>query len=167
MLIMRLEKLSPKNARKMKEIAKSCFGRKYFDEEVKFWYDSKLKNKPLHNDVLEYYLAYDDGKPTGITGFFRIIGEKIFWLGYFAILKNERKKGMGSRMLHETLIKARMHGCTEFGAWTSSKRAAKFYLKNGFRKGRKRFAIKVDGKIVYKFPKNTDFYYKRCSGLRA
>lgn len=162
MLIMRLEKLSPNNARKMKKIAKSCFGRKYFDEEVKFWYNSRLKNNRLHNDILEYYLAFAGGKPIGITGFFRIRNEKIFWLGYFAIIKQERKKGFGSQMLKETLTKARKHGCAGFGAWTSSKRASKFYAKNGFRKGKNHKLIIVDGKIVYRYPRNSIFYYKKC-----
>jgi GNAT superfamily N-acetyltransferase len=132
---MHLERLSQKNIGRMTRIVLACFSRAYFDKEIKFWYNTRLRGNRLHNDVLEYY---------------------------FAILKTERGKGLGSKMLKETITKAKIHGCSKFGAWTNIKRAAKFYEKNGFKKGKKQVVIIVDRKIVYRYPRNSVFYYKKC-----
>ena len=158
---MRFEKLSKKNMKEMVKIARLCFGKLYVDKEVVVWFHKKLdRDYQSVNDLLEYYLVFNGKKPVGITGFYKIKGENIFWLGYFAVLKAERRKGLGSQMLKKTISEAKSLGCRKFGAWTNSKKACRFYQKNGFRKGEKQIMIVVDGKIIYKYPRGSVFYYK-------
>ncbi|MBS3050696.1 MAG: GNAT family N-acetyltransferase [Candidatus Aenigmarchaeota archaeon] len=160
---MRFEKLSRKNVRQMTKIALLCFGRAYVNGQVKVWLAKKLDGDyDSINDVLEYFLVSNGKKPVGISGFYKIKKEKVFWLGYFAIIKPERRKGLGSQMLQQTLTKAKTFGCGKFGAWTNSKKASKFYERNGFKKGKNYAVIIVDGKVIYRYPKNSVFYYKKC-----
>ncbi len=159
---MKLVKLSEKNVSKMLEISVACFGKKYVEKEVKPWYRKKLfgQYRKVHS-VLEYYIIFESRMPIGITGFYQLKGDSIFWLGYFGIVPKERRKGLGTIMLLETQKRAKKLGCKIFGAWTTSKRAAKFYESNGFKKGESLKTITVDGRKIYTYPKYSVFYYKK------
>lgn len=158
---LRFERLSRRNLELIEKIALDCFGKVYVNKEVKKWLRRRLDRKHTAvNDVLEYYLVYTGKKPVGITGFYHVMGEKNFWLGYFGVVKEERRKGLGSHMLEQTLTMSKKFGCRQFGAWTTSKRASEFYRRNGLKKGKKHTAIIINGKIIYRYPRNSIFFYK-------
>ena len=68
---------------------------------------------------------------------------------------------MGSGILRKTISISKKYGCNKFGAWTSSRRASRFYEKNGFVKGQGEKAIVINGKLIYKYPKGTILLYKK------
>ncbi|KHO48402.1 MAG: hypothetical protein QT00_C0001G0420 [archaeon GW2011_AR5] len=158
---LRLEKLSRKNKTQIIKISLLCFGKAYTNKEVNKWLEIRLgKRYESIDDVLEYFLVFSEKKVVGITGFYRIKGESTFWLGYFAVVKQARRRGLGSMMLQQTLARAKSLGCEKFGVWTTSKRASEFYRKNEFNKGKKERTIVADGKVTYRYPKDSVFYYK-------
>lgn len=160
---MKFVKISKKNLKVAMKIARECFDKKYVSNDVTKWYNKRLNGdyKGI-NPVLEYFIVYEADVPIGVTGFFNFLdARETFWLGYFGIVKKRRNKGLGSKVLRRTITMSRKHGCQKFGAWTYSKRAVKFYKKNSFVKGPKKYVIIVNNKIIYRYPKGTVFLYKK------
>ena len=160
---MKLVRLSKSNRAAMTKIALICFGKKYTEKEIKKWYGKRLDGSYKETDkVLEYFLALEKSKPVGITGFFNLNkGRKVFWLGYFGVIPSKMKRCLGSKILAKTIEMAKKNGAKRFSLWGSVKKAEEFYNRNGFRKIKGMKAIIENGKVIYKFPKNTYFYSKR------
>ena len=161
---MRLARLSKSNIRIMIRIASGCFDKKYVEKEVRKWYDKRIDGSYREiNPVLEYFLIVEKNEPIGITGFFNFADDPdFFWLAYFGVIKQERNKGVGSEILRRTILASEKYGCRNFGVWTSSKKAGVFYEKNEFIKGRSKKTIVVNGKIIYRYPKGTVFFYRNA-----
>jgi GNAT superfamily N-acetyltransferase len=146
----------------MTKIALICFGRAYTDKEVKKWYSKRLDGSYKEtNKILEYFLVTDKRKPAGITGFYKLKdGSNIFWLGYFGLIPDARGKGLGSRILKETIRLAKKKGAHIFGAWSDNEQADRFYKENGFMRIKKQKYVIIGGKKIYTYPINARFYSK-------
>ena len=160
---MRFVKISKSNFNLALKIAYLCFKSKKERADIRFWYREMIKGK-FKNDLsrLEYFIIYTSG-PVGITGFYQRAGSRNeFWLGYFGIIPKERRKGIGSRAIKETMSYAKRKGCKTFRLWATSKKAEVFYKSYGFKKGMPEKYYIYNGK-KYKYWLNPSFYYKGIS----
>ena len=158
---MKFIRLNKKNHTKLVSISKRCFPKSYVDDQVIFWFKKRLDGSyKATNNVLEYFLVFDK-KPVGVTGFFQIKGQKTFWLGYFGVVPDKRRKGLGSEILGRTMRLAKQRGAKRLSVWGDSIRAEKFYKANGFRKIKKQDGVVINGELVYRYPPRTYFYTKK------
>jgi GNAT superfamily N-acetyltransferase len=86
-------------------------------------------------DKLEYYLAYLDGMPIGITGVYSYKDyPKDAWMGWFGVLPEFRCKGIGSCLFDITVAKAKEMGFENFRVYTDEialDDESKFYDNKG------------------------------------
>lgn len=70
-----------------------------------------------------YFLVYYDGKAIGTTGLYedeKISSRGTVWLGWFGILPEYRGKGLGKRVLSDTIAEAAARGYSVFRLYTSA-----------------------------------------------
>ncbi len=159
---MKLVKISRKNVKHAFKIAYSIFKDKYSRKHIKEWYGRRITGDFKHiNSYLQYYLAYEKSTLVGITGIYRYLEQNDCWLGWFGVLQSERRKGIGSQILLETMKRARKLGCKRFRLWTADKKVQQFYETNGFKRSPKERWIVVKGKKILKYPQDAVFYHKR------
>lgn len=94
-----------------------------------------LKNAVDKKDrALKHFLAYNNGKCVGITGIYVEACDKdSIWLSWFGVLKEERSKGYGRKMLEATKDICKKLPFKYFRCYTSSKyNASAIPLYNSF-----------------------------------
>lgn len=83
-----------------------------------------------------YLVVTDAEEIIGITGLYSTEENSInrLWLGWFGIVPEYRKKGIGSYILDLTMERAVYVGCKEFCIYTNevNTQARKLYLKHNF-----------------------------------
>ncbi len=159
---MKLVKLNKRNLKLALKTAFSIFKDKYSRKYIKEWYGRCITGEFKHiNSYLQYYLVYEKNTLVGITGIYRYPEQNDCWLGWFGVLQSERRKGVGSQILLETMKRARKLGCKRLRLWTAYKTSQLFYETNGFKKSQKESWVVVNGKKIWKYPSYAVFYYKR------
>lgn len=85
----------------------------------------------------EYFLLYRDGVCVGITGIYRTAADPASaWLGWFGILPQFRRQGLGSQALRLFEAGALERGCCHARLYTDrfdNDAAIAFYEANGYR----------------------------------
>lgn len=84
----------------------------------------------------EYWILTEDGGPVGVSGIYVIDAEpKCAWLGWFGILPEHRRKGLGSKAIALFEEQARKRGFTTVRLYTArddNDAAKTFYRRNGY-----------------------------------
>lgn len=82
----------------------------------------------------EVWLIKSDEKTIGICGLYSLYhnDNKELWLGWFGILPEHRRQGIGKITLDFMEHTGRQVGCQTLSTYVSSDHAFKFYTSNGF-----------------------------------
>ncbi len=160
---MKLVNLTKRNYKIAWAIVKDCFSSNRDRKEIEYYYKLYVDHdwtKTAH--FLRYFIVYQGTKPVGITGLYKMNKtDTTFWLGYFGVIKKERKKGLGTEILIKTLQMAKGMGAKRVMTWTTSRKSGHFYKANDFRLTRHRTVEKLNGKIVKKYSIHDIFYSKK------
>lgn len=82
-----------------------------------------LSYKNSFENKNQYFLAYFEGKVCGITGIYEDLSladdDKTLWLGWFGVLPEFRRKGIGTQMLIDTIKEAKKMGAKTFRLYTT------------------------------------------------
>ena len=92
-------------------------------------------NKNPYRKELDFYIAYLDDTPIGVTGVYSYHEyPDDAWLGWFGILKEYRKNGYGSIVLNKTIELAKEKGYKNFRLYTDeyAEDAHRLYTSHGF-----------------------------------
>jgi len=87
----------------------------------------------------EYWVALDDSGLVGVVGLYAVNEGKddTYWLGWFAVSRKARRKGVGSKLLDFAIQKAREDGKKYLRLYTSDskieEKAQLLYDKYGFK----------------------------------
>jgi GNAT superfamily N-acetyltransferase len=88
---------------------------------------------------LNYWLALEDGAPIAFTGIYRLTEPEEAqeaWLGWFGVVPEARRHGIGEALLAWTMRRARVEGAKVFKVYTSDTEADlpahRLYEKLGF-----------------------------------
>ena len=142
------------------KVIRACFPSEKDRQGASYWYGEFTHNRKWHNKILSYEMVYEGSKPIGVTGYYSFKkGE--FWLGWFGVIPSKRREGNGSKILKETIKKAKKEGATRFRIWGTDKKIESFYKRNDFRKIKPKKHVIIKGKIYYTYPRNTYFYSKK------
>lgn len=95
-----------------------------------------IKNTGLfyNDDHVKYYLAFKDNHYVGITGLYYYDSDSA-WLGWFGILEEYRKRGIGCELLRKTIFLAKKGGFKHLRLYTDfvdNHDAIKLYEEEGF-----------------------------------
>ena len=133
----------------MEEIKITQLTKDKFDEAVKLVLDADLDTKEEIEHHLEHieahYIATINGKIIGVIGWYqdnvnyatdamgdKFPGPEVYWVGFFAVGKNYRNRGIGTRLLNKLESVIREKDAQEI--WVSSVPETKdYYEKHGFK----------------------------------
>ena len=97
--------------------------------------ESVYKEIPSHQFMINYYLPKIDNRYVGITGLYAYKNyPSDAWLAWFGILENERRKGYATKILKQTMDRARELGFETLRLYTDkedNQNAIKLYEKFG------------------------------------
>ena len=80
------------------------------EEDARQNFIEQIENDPYRKE-LDYYIAYVDDEPIGVTGIYSYHEYPIdAWLGWFGILEKYRNNGYGAITLDKTIQLAK-EGC--------------------------------------------------------
>ena len=160
--MMRLVKINKNNLQIALRIAYSIFPGKNDRKYLTMWYKKYVNNKCGSNmHVVKYFIAYISKEPVGITGLYQFKGVKDIWLGWFGVVKEARRHGIGSEILQKTITVARKTKAPNLRVYTISKKAMALYEKNGFKKTKSETWCIADGKKIFPYPAKSTFYIKK------
>ena len=158
---MHLVRLSDENLKDFLKVIPRVFVSESDRDDAEGIYRACLDRDHPECTHIDYFLAYSGKNPVGLTGYYELHdAPKEFWLGWFGVVPESRRKGIGSEILDETVKRVSKLGGKRVRIWTMTKTAEKFYRKNGFRKGRKLKWETFQGKKIGKYPSQAEFYRK-------
>lgn len=159
---MRFVNLTKRNYKIAWSIVKDCFPSESDRKEIEWYYKLYVNcgwKKTAYS--LQYFIVYEGARAVGITGLYKMNKTgTTFWLGYFGVIKKERKKGIGTEILTKTLQMAKRRDAKRVMTWTTSKKAEYFYKIHGFKQAKHRKVEKLNGKVVKKYSARDIFYSK-------
>ncbi|MBA7660192.1 hypothetical protein ES703_68192 [subsurface metagenome] len=118
----------------------------------------KYKDFLLETQIseLRYWVAIDNtGKVVGTTGLYCYSYDEheAYWLGWFCVHPDLRKRGIGNKLLRFSIVKARKSGKKFLRLYTSTNpnelNAHRLYKKHGFRLFKKESLGDTDLKKLY------------------
>ncbi len=160
--MIRLVKINKNNLQTALRTAYSIFPGKNDRKYLTMWYKRHANNTyKQHTSIRKYFLAYLSKEPVGITGLYQFKGVKDIWLGWFGVVKEARRRGIGSEMLRKTINVARKTKAPNLRIYTISKKAMALYEKNGFKKTKSETWCVVNGERLFPYPAKSTFYIKK------
>ena len=103
------------------------------EEDARQNFIEQIENDPYRKE-LDYYIAYVDDEPIGVTGIYSYHEYPIdAWLGWFGILEKYRNNGYGAITLDKTIQLAKEKGYSKFRLYTDeyAKDAHRLYESKG------------------------------------
>jgi len=160
--MIRLVPITRKNLKPALKIAYSIFPGKKERAHIKKWYAiSANKTSSKYFTFLRYFIAYSGKTPAGITGIYQFHRDPDAWLGYYGVIKEMRRKGIGGAILRKTMELAKRRKVKNLRIYATSKKAFALYKKNKFKKTEKQTWLVVNGKKIFKYPQGSVFYIKK------
>ena len=155
---MKFLELDRKNLKKAISIGIRCFPREQENKYLKIYYNDYVRGK-CSEPFIRYYLVYVSGRPAGITGFYTLDKKTTTaWLGWFGVVPERRRHGLGSAMLAQTMKAAKKCGFKKMKLWELTEEASKFYRKNKFKKTKGNRTVFISRKNAYELPEAAKFY---------
>jgi N-acetylglutamate synthase-like GNAT family acetyltransferase len=148
-----LQKLGRQDVNKAIRFLEEIFGEKDASD-AKEHFRLELNDKTQHR-FLTHYLVKNDNKVIAITGLYSPYKhpKSVVWLSWFAVDKNYRNEGLGSRLFDQTEKIARTSGFKNLYV-VSTPGVLPFYFKRHFKRSKaeklKEWYFPIGSIILYK-----------------